>query len=222
MRQKVHDGTHDKMCIQDFENYDVDTLKTMSGPFFWMIRRSGTALLSLCDITTETNYPQARRMFLFRAPEGPISAFAYYADSHDSSVEFYYFDGNALISIDFEKLTQIFHVHFDAFYNQLKIKYPAEVTHCNDPLDIEYINGAQERMKQCSVLASEINDNTLTSCVDRLKKWSRHSLDHHIEIYNDFADNSFGFCEKINGKVGIVGGIIFHTTNDKSYWSIHT
>ena len=53
-----------------------------------------------------------------------------------------------------------------------------------------------------------------------------------IELYYDSAPYSFGFCERYaDGKIGIVGGLLYHGSPDRSFavtldrfhgWSIHT
>ena len=71
-------------------------------------------------------------------------------------------------------------------------------------------------------LAQSLNDDSLSNCLKRLSNWTRQAVNHKVEIYLDFALHSFGFCEKINDKPNINGGIIFSPHASQNRWSIHT
>jgi phosphopantetheine adenylyltransferase len=69
---------------------------------------------------------------------------------------------------------------------------------------------------------NQIKDKFI-NCLDRIEKIQNNSDNEykHIEIYNDFAENSliFSFI-KNDGSNGLTGGIIFHKNNKT--WNIHT
>ena len=71
-------------------------------------------------------------------------------------------------------------------------------------------------------IASELQDSSFEDCLKRLQKWVRCAVNQHIEIYGDFAKNSFGFSEVVNGERKICGGIIMSPNATERRWSIHT
>ncbi len=91
----------------------------------------------------------------------------------------------------------------------------------------------QEHYDKVVKYAESINDTTLQNCLDRLRQWeenAKHAFE--IELYYDSAPYSFGFAERYpDGKIGIVGGVLYHGTPDESFavtlnptkgWQIHT
>lgn len=81
--------------------------------------------------------------------------------------------------------------------------------------------------------ARSIGDTTLQECIDRLKQWEQNSaLPCEIEIHYDWAPYSFLFKQRYaDGKLGIVGGLVYHGSPDRSCcfsltpitgWAIHT
>lgn len=88
-----------------------------------------------------------------------------------------------------------------------------------------FLGSAQERYNECLQLAKEKGDKTLGNVMARIAQWEtnmdEHNCEYHVEIYNDFAPNSFIFREvydaSTNRRVGMVGGIIFHGFPDTGY-----
>ena len=91
----------------------------------------------------------------------------------------------------------------------------------------------QERYNQVVEYTKKIGDTTFQNCIERLKQWETNSQGRYeIELYYDHAPHSFGFAEVAkDGKVGIVGGLLYHGIPDESFaavmepfhgWSIHT
>lgn len=106
------------------------------------------------------------------------------------------------------------------------------------------------KLDEALAFANKINDNSLLSCLDRLKRTEENykedrNMDIEIQVFNDFAPYSFEFV-KVNYKNGRDykpdfignGGIIFHGKHDNggdggsptfsvciepvNGWSIHT
>lgn len=81
--------------------------------------------------------------------------------------------------------------------------------------------------------ANELGDSSLQACLAKLKLWEEHSLRPcEIELYRDFAPYSFLFKQRYaDGSLGIVGGLVYHGTPDRSacytmnredLWQTHT
>lgn len=220
LQEIVNQPGRGSWCQRDFTNYDVPNLKRESGPFFWMVRENGTALVQLAQWFNSQTYNQpCFRMPLFRQPLYPLWPF----EAHENSADFYYYDGMVLREVEYQEIQKIFTEKFTPLYNSLKAQYHEEYRQCRLPLDIEYVSEeTYKNMAKCLEYAYSIGDTTLISCIERLSHYARFSLNHKIVIYNDFATNSFGFQEILDGVPRISGGIIFHQTGNKSYWSIHT
>lgn len=76
------------------------------------------------------------------------------------------------------------------------------------------------KLDEALAFANKINDNSLLSCLDRLKRteenYKNNGLEIEITIQNDFAPYSFYFIKnrKDNGDFIGNGGIIFHGKHD--------
>ena len=66
--------------------------------------------------------------------------------------------------------------------------------------------------------AESIGDKTFQECLEKLRQWERHpSHPCEIELYRDFAPYSFLFKQRYpDGRVGVVGGLIYHGRPDRS------
>lgn len=91
----------------------------------------------------------------------------------------------------------------------------------------------QERLDEAIKYAQKMNDPSLQNCLDRLKSWEnnpRHKS--KIILYSGSSPYSFVFRQTYeDGSRGIVGGLLYHSSPDRSYavllepkigWSIHT
>lgn len=83
---------------------------------------------------------------------------------------------------------------------QLSVQYPEEYAVINTPLKLKMSPEISERVKEVKDIASGLQDSSFEDCLKRLQKWDRYAVDQHIEIYGDFAKNSFGFSEVVNGE----------------------
>lgn len=91
------------------------------------------------------------------------------------------------------------------------------------------------KLKQMIRECEAHNDTSLIDALRRFHRYRQVASDHYIQVsYNPYY-NEFGFCEYINGKTGLVGGIIFHGWAETGYkensaiqlapcygWSVHT
>ncbi len=91
----------------------------------------------------------------------------------------------------------------------------------------------QEHYDKVVEYANSIGDTTFQKCIERLKQWEKNpNYPCEIVLYYDSAPHSFGFRQIYpDGKIGIVGGLLYHGRPDESYavimepfhgWSIHT
>lgn len=91
----------------------------------------------------------------------------------------------------------------------------------------------QEYYDKVVQYAESISDTSLENCLNRLKEWEKNPRNpSEIEIYYDSAPYSFGFRQRyLDGRQGIVGGVLYHGTPDESFavtltpckgWQIHT
>ena len=101
-------------------------------------------------------------------------------------------------------------------------EYPEEYAAINVPLELVMSLETEKQVCEAKMFAQSLNDDSLSNCLKRLSNWTRQAVNHKIEIYLDFALHSFVFCEKINNKPNINGGIIFNPNATQNRWSIHT
>lgn len=91
----------------------------------------------------------------------------------------------------------------------------------------------QEYYDKVVQYAKSVNDTSLQNCLERLKGWEQNpNYPCEIELYYDSAPCSFGFAQIYpDGKIGIVGGVLYHGSPDESFavqlepfkgWQIHT
>lgn len=226
LRSIVNDGTHNSLCIQDFEKYDVPKIKlNPCCDFFWMCRKNGTSLLLFSEILDFKYWEsvESRRFALFRDMYAPISTFKFYDECGDSSVKYYCWSEGKLKQVDFEYIRINFHKMFIDIMCTLSVKYHEEESQCFKPLDIVYASDStHDEMRKSLKFAESMGDTSLKDCVDRLSRYQRFALDHTIQIYKDFSEHGFTFNEVVNGKSKMVGGIIYHKGLPGGQWCIHT
>ena len=92
------------------------------------------------------------------------------------------------------------------------------------------IDLTEGRLDSVLSFAESISDNSLKNCIESLKR-AEKIINCETELYNDFADKSFYFLRKKEGKFHGNGGIIWHGGNENTYsvsltntknWQIHT
>ena len=76
----------------------------------------------------------------------------------------------------------------------------------------------QEHYDEVVRYAKKLGDSSLQVCLAKLKSWEKHSCRPcEIELYRDFAPHSFMFKQRYSdGSLGIVGGLVYHGTPDRS------
>lgn len=217
MRKELYDT---RWCKNDFEQYDVKTLEKSKEPFFWMVREGGTSLC-LIGPSVETFFlSEANRFAIMKDPLALISNITYWNDSDLN--KYFYWDGAQLQKISKDKIISTFNNIWGSRIHQFSIQYPEEFAAISMPLELKMSPAISERVEEVKIIASELQDSSFEDCLKRLQNWSRTAINQYIEIYGDFAKNSFGFSEMINGERKICGGIIMSPDATKKRWSIHT
>ncbi|RGM62167.1 DUF4120 family protein [Parabacteroides distasonis] len=91
----------------------------------------------------------------------------------------------------------------------------------------------EEHFETVKRYAESIGDTSLQKCLERLKSWEGNpDYPSEISLYYDHAPYSFGFTQHYaDGRIGIVGGLLYHGIPDRSFavtlqpfhgWQIHT
>lgn len=217
MRKELYD-TH--LCQQDFEKYDVNSISKSNEPFFWLVRHYGT---SLCYVGAERMRQlfasESARMEIMRDQLAVISNIYYW---NDDTNKYFYWSGYELCKIEKNDVLTIFQNLWSHSIANLIEEYPEEFATANKPLLLSMSPEISETVEEVKRIAQELNDSSFEDCLNRLQRWRRHAIDHKIKVYGDFAENSFGFSEVINGAYGICGGIIYHSNAKENRWHIHT
>lgn len=210
----------ERFCQSDFE-YDVKALENTNEPFLWMVRDQGTSLVKLGagEMRKHFHYEQLR-MELMRNAESPLSSFKYLASLE---AKFYYYDGLELRQIKKADTTTIYLSLWGDSIKTLPEFYPTEYAAISKPLELRMASEqVAAKFKRVKEVARDLHDTSFMACMERLKSWTRRAVDQHIEISDDFTENSFSFCEITNGTPGINGGVIYSSYAKENRWSTHT
>lgn len=217
MRKELYD-TH--FCISDFEKYDLKELENTNEPFFWLVRDGGTSLCFIGPSMENLFSLESIRFAVMKEPLANISNIVYWPDCNAN--KYFYWDGTHLQKVSKYKIISIFNNIWGRRIQQLSVQYPEEYAVINTPLKLKMSPEISERVKEVKDIASGLQDSSFEDCLKRLQKWDRYAVDQHIEIYGDFAKNSFGFSEVANGEHKICGGIIMSPNATEKRWNIHT
>lgn len=217
MRNEVYAG---RLCKSDFENYDVKSVEKCDEPFLWAIRPTGTSLQFIGASCMENAFSKEQcRMEIFREHLAPICCITF---NWGSGTKYYYWDGLSLVRIQKDEAKEIFLNLWSAEIQRQITLHKDEYDVCTKPLSIELCCNPL-RQDEALKKANELGDSSLTDCIERLTHWTRQAVDHKVELYSDFADYSFTFCEKVNGEPRLCGGIIYsENASDGRHWSMHT
>lgn len=217
MRKELYDT---RWCKNDFEQYDVKTLEESKESFFWMVREGGTNLRLIGPSVENLFSSEANRFEIMKNPLALLSNILYWNDSDVN--KYFYWDGKQLQKVSKDDVISIFNNIWGNRINQLASQYPEEYAAINKPLELKMSPEISKCVEEVKNIALELQDSSFEDCLKRLQRWSRTAVNHHIEIYGDFAKNSFGFSEVINGERRICGGIIMSQNAKEKRWSIHT
>ncbi len=218
-----HELFDDVWCHNDFEKYDVPTLRQSNEPFLWLVYPSGTHL-TMCGAMAISQLfdNEAKRIQMFQDPKAPISALLYQGRSNDRYKCFYY-SGYKLERISVNEAADIWGNLIGQSLVKAQREHVEEYHNSEDPLPIKFASEQTENayLKETQ-LAKEMGDCSLLDCVKRLQNWTRCAVNHYILLSMDFTDHSFCFTEMVNETPRINGGIIADFGKQNNRWSIHT
>lgn len=219
MRAELYDT---RLCRSDFEKYDLETLKDNTEPFFWMIRDYGTTLVKIGASEIARWFSKEHFRFdMFRNPDAPLSSISYYSKCEHQKV--FYWDGLDLRRITMQDAFNIYNNLVTPVWEREIKLHPVEYEMRDKPLEIRFGSEETERRYQASLkYAEELNDTSLQDCINRLSHWCRKAVNHYISISSDFTEHGYCFCEMVNDKPNINGGIIMSQYVETNRWSTHT
>ena len=219
MRAELYDS---RFCRSDFEECDVPALETYDGPFLWQVYCTGTRLLKISPECVENWYATERDRFcMFQHSDLPFSFFELQAG--DDSVKTFYYDGESIKPVDIERARIIYRDADKCYHERMIAEHAEEFLNCNKPLEIRFMSeDTEKRYRESLEYAKSLGDTSLQDCVNRLSLWHRIAVNHYVVISYDFTEHGYCFCEIINDKPRINGGIIMSRHAEKNRWSIHT
>lgn len=211
-----------RYCKSDFEKYDVPQLEEINEPFFWMVREYGTEFVFVGPSSIKKFYSnQVWRMGLFRNKFDLISSFLYY--DNDKNAKFFFWNGCVLLQISIDQLKEAYCNIIDQSYKELCRDFKTEFEVCREPLEVRFsCKEAEKSWGESVKYAESLCDNSLTECLEKLKRHRRDAIDQYILISRDYSEHCFSFGEFINGKCQLNGGIILHDYLTENRWSTHT
>lgn len=216
----------------DFFNYDKPRIENagFKFPFIWIVGESHTHRLELGNYKDLFFEAESVRYSYVREN----NPYAYFFTSSSYVKDNWYLiteDGLQTINREQAKAAIMDYV------NTAVQEWIAE----NGPLPVNtkvpvIIRGASlSKLKELVSECHKHDDDSLMNCLRRFHNYMRMASDQHIEVSYNSAWNEFAFCEYINGKPGLVGGIVFHGWSETGYktnnavqlephfgWSTHT
>lgn len=216
----------------DFEQYDRKYIESdeVKFPMIWIVGKSHTHLLQLGEY---------KRWFF-----------------EMESVRFDYATGNDPFRYYFEGIwynsDRIFLITESEIRPICKEQAISAINDCVEPaaraweeqngklpkatkVPVKIQNISLESLKELIDECWKHGNNSLLSCLKRFHNYRRVAADQYITVSYNPGCNEFTFCETINGKVGLAGGIVFHGWPESGYqsnnsvqltpqygWAIHT
>ena len=216
----------------DFEKYDKPYIESDDAkfPMIWIVGRSHTFLLRLGEY-------QER----FFSNERVRWAYINGDNTFDSYLDYYKHDNDQIFLITESAISEInIPQARSAIQDYVQPAVLAWIEQ-NGPLPkkskvtVKIQNISISRMKELIDECRKHNDGSLLSCLKRFHQYIRVAADQFITVSYNPGCKEFTFWETINGKTGLVGGIVFHGWPESGYqtnnsvqltpqygWAIHT
>ena len=121
MRKELYDT---KLCISDFEKYDLKTLEKTNEPFFWLVRTHGTHLCFIGPSVESLFSSESNRFAIMKDSLAIIASIVYWDDLDYN--KYFYWDGAQLQKVSKDKIVSIFNNIWGSRIHQLSIQYPEE------------------------------------------------------------------------------------------------
>lgn len=103
MRKELYDT---KLCISDFEKYDLKTLEKTNEPFFWLVRTHGTHLCFIGPSVESLFSSESNRFAIMKNSHAIIASIVYWDDLDYN--KYFYWDGAQLQKVSKDKVISIF------------------------------------------------------------------------------------------------------------------
>ena len=212
----------------DFYKYDTQhILEHDDAPILWIVGPSNTSLINIAEYAKDYQNGKESVIYDWHRPTGSVF--------HIYLTPLMVTDNKARVFIisntDVREYTA--EEALGCIENYMK---PITISFTdNYKVRVRLKNITLKRLKELIQESWEHNDNSLMNCLKRFHQYSKSSKDHTIDVWYDPNYNEFCFHERVNGRTGLVGGIIFHGWSETGYkenysvqlcpsygWSIHT
>lgn len=215
----------------DFEQYDkpyIEKAEACQFPMIWIVGTSHTHLLKLGSYKEFFFNNESVRLNYVQGDNGFNAYLNMYPNDY-------------IFIIGKDKVSKVSLAQAKEAIRDYVIPAVKEWEECNGVLPkrckvkVKLNNISISKLKEL-ICDCEAHNNT--SLIDSLRGFHRYrqvASDHYIQVSYNPSYNEFGFCEYINGKSGLAGGIIFHGWKETGYqenyavqltpnygWSKHT
>lgn len=215
----------------DFEKYDkpyIESAAACSFPMIWIVGKSHTHLLKLGGYKKRFFENESVRLAYVQGDD----TFSFYLDTCGGDYLFLIEKENvSRITADQARAAILDYVHpVVGEWESQNGKLPGK---CK--VKVRFGNVTADRLKKLVRDCEAHGDTSLMDILKRFHSYRQTAADHFIRINYDQRYNEFGFCEYVNRKPRLNGGIIFHGWPETGYktnnsfqltpkygWALHT
>lgn len=223
MRQEILEIMRSHIGDNRYREYDFaidqDALDGKNEPFLWLVRDSGTSLAFLGETLERKTREECFRIKVFRDRLFPIQDILFWLRNKDSRV--FYYDFLDLREIRKEDAEKLYLGMWNDRVERLREDHPEEIEALGRPIEIIRMYDCDRHLEGQLEFARSIGDGSLHRIIDRMRNHERAAVDHKVYLYKQ-GDRDFYFEEKINGRMVLNGGIIFHKNKSDNRWEHHT
>ena len=218
----------------DFEKYDTEYIAgegVKAFPFLWLVSPTHTYLIKLASFREDYFGSEAWRYSTAQMNSWYHACL--YPDSKNTEETIYYVTLDGLREVSVDEARAIFKEVVDktvAEWEQENGKMPTKFK-----ISVEIGGTSLERLKELIQDCRNHGNDSLMSCLKRFRIYSQIAKNHKIAVWYNESSNEFSFCEYVNGKARLRGGIVFHGWSETGYktnnsiqlepeygWHLHT
>lgn len=215
----------------DFEKYDrpyIESVGSSMFPMIWIVGKSHTYLLKLGEYDKNFNENETARYAYVQSGNPFFSYLAALSNDH-----FFLIESEGVKEITEKQAHKIARNIVTPVVERWMKENGSLPTRVQVP--VEFFNIKLSKIKELIRECEAHNDNSLIDIFRHFHNYRRIATDQYIRISYKPGSNEFVFCEYIDGKQGLVGGIIFHGWPESGYmknnavqliphygWSKHT
>lgn len=198
---------------QDFEKYDreyIEKADSSKFPMIWVVGKTHTYLLTLKEY--EKNFAEKESVRFSYAQGG--NPFSIYLNSYGGD-RIFLITSEEVSETTEKKAHEIIRDIITPIVENWKKEHGPLPTNFKIPLRFNNI-----KLSKLKDLIRDCEGHEGRSLLDELRSfrhYRRVATDQHIELSYSPSWNEFVFSEHINGKVGLVGGLVFHGWPDTGY-----